>query len=65
MGSGLFFEKTDETVRTVEIIECQERTMLLLPLQGADADACPLCGSPLMAHREDPARPQLPPQKQG
>jgi len=57
-GSGL-------TVRTVETVECQERTLLIGSLRKGTLDACPLCGVELGPAEEDPIRPQLPDKSTG
>jgi oxalate decarboxylase/phosphoglucose isomerase-like protein (cupin superfamily) len=54
-----FFRRSGQTVRTVETVECQERTILVGRLQGGDSDTCPLCGSTLRTNPEDRMRPQL------
>jgi hypothetical protein len=52
LGSG-------HTVRTVETVECHERTFLIGRQQIGDFETCPLCGSKLGSPADVAVRPQL------
>ena len=47
------------TVRTVETVECHERTFLIGRQQIGDFETCPLCGSKLGSATDGVVRPQL------
>jgi hypothetical protein len=47
------------TVRTIETVECQQKTILIGSLQGGAIDSCPLCGHRLGPAEEEPIRPRL------
>jgi hypothetical protein len=53
------FKESGKTVRTVETVEFQERTILIGQLQAGASDVCPLCGRALGSNPDEPVRPQL------
>jgi hypothetical protein len=50
---------SSQTVRTVETVECQERTILIGREHVGDFETCPLCGNKLGSTAEGPVRHQL------
>jgi len=50
---------SSHTVRTVETVECHERTFLIGPEQIGNFESCPLCGSKLGSTADGVVRPQL------
>jgi hypothetical protein len=50
---------SSQTVRTVETVESQERTIVIGLEQVGNLETCPLCGNKLGSTAEEPWRPQL------
>jgi hypothetical protein len=49
-----------QTVRTVETVECQERTLFAGNPFGNGSDVCPVCGAKLLHGENDRLRRRLP-----